>query len=217
MSLKKLIKKSSIYKQYKKRRHIAKHELLEREGSSLLKEFIQCCTSCNITYWLEFGTLLGAYRDKKFIQNDIDIDVAVYLKDARTLYGVLTNSGFKLVREFHVVGENGLEQTYEFNGLTIDVMYFYEHENTLWCNGVGESLHKTKFAKYRVSAHYFQPFGISEIDFLGMKVCIPDNVEDHLKEIFGDGFRVYDPDFSGDLNKILYPINEKYAIGFVLY
>ena len=113
-----------------------RHSLLLREGATLLYEFIRCCTDMQIPYWLEFGTLLGAYRDGAFIQNDTDLDVGAYLQDARRLNQALTQAGFRLVREFHVVGENGLEQTYEYHELTIDVMYFYEQEGYVWCNGV---------------------------------------------------------------------------------
>ena len=114
--LKKNFVYKNIYLPYKRRKKQKlckiKHELLEKEGKNLIAAFSQCCIRHNISYWLEFGTLLGAYRDKQFIKNDIDIDVGVYLKDAHILYKALTEQGFKLVREFHVVGENGLEQTY---------------------------------------------------------------------------------------------------------
>ena len=56
-----------------------RHSLLLREGATLLYEFILCCTDMQIPYWLEFGTLLGAYRDGAFIQNDTDLDVGAYL------------------------------------------------------------------------------------------------------------------------------------------
>lgn len=223
--LKEILKKSIIYKKVYKPYRLSKiaelkrikHELLEKEGKNLLENFTQCCMKHNIPYWLEFGTLLGAYRDKNFIKNDMDIDVGVYLSDARTLYDVLTNNGFKLVREFHVVGENGLEQTYEYHGVTIDVMYFYKYEDMLWCNGVYQLGHKNKLIKLQVTSHFFQPFGISEMEFLNLKVSVPDNTEAHLKEIFGDGFMVYDPNFPGDFNKLVYPITEKYATGFHIY
>lgn len=191
-----------------------RHSLLLREGATLLYEFIRCCTDMQIPYWLEFGTLLGAYRDGAFIQNDTDLDVGAYLQDARRLNQALTQAGFRLVREFHVVGENGLEQTYEYHELTIDVMYFYEQEGYVWCNGVVLPKITHKLLTAQVTAHWFHPFTLSTMSFLDMQVSIPANTEAHLMEIFGEGYRVYDPNFSGDLNKVYYPRNEKKAIGF---
>lgn len=176
-------------------------------------------TEHNITYWLEFGTLLGAFRDKAFIPNDFDLDVGTDLSNANSMYKALTKSGFRLVREFHVVGENGLEQTYEYKGVTIDIMYFFLKEGYLWCNGVSLPARRQwgKLTHAQVTAHWFTPFRTKTFECFGLDVLIPENTEQHLREIFGDGYKIYDPDFPGDLNKIRYPIKEKVATGFVYY
>ncbi len=193
------------------------HTLLMQEGEKLLYNFINCMNNNNITYWLEFGTLLGAYRDGNFIPNDVDLDVGAKLEDANRIYYILTENGFRLVREFHVIGENGLEQTYEYNGVNIDVMYFFEKDGLSWCNGGALPKRKSKLFRTQVTAHWFKPFTTCTMSFLNMEVKIPYNTEEHLKEIFGNGYMIYDPNFTGDLNKIIYPIKEKYAIGFYLY
>ena len=201
-----LIKKSKVRKQ-------RMHELFVKEGENVLKTFVECMNANNITYWLEYGSLLGAYRDGNFVPNELDLDVGVYLSDANRVYHAMRNAGFKLVREFHVVGENGLEQTYEYKGITIDLMYFYEKDGMMWCNGVAGKF-SSKFTEYVVTAHYFKPFLCTSFDFLGMKVSIPSNTEDHLIETYGPNFRVYDPNFKIDFNKVFYSIDEKRAIGF---
>ena len=202
------------------RRNIARRRTCFKEGAEeLLRKFVTCMDEHDITYWLEFGTLLGAYRDHEFIPNDFDLDVGTYLENANIVYCSLTNNGFRLVREFHVVGENGLEQTYEYKGVTIDVMYFFKKENNLWCNGVTLPPRRKweKVTTTMVTAHWFSPFGTTTILFKGLNVKVPDNTESHLIEIFGTGYKVYDPDFKGDLNKTRYPLSEKTAIGFVYY
>ena len=191
--------------------------IFQKEGKNLLRLFVKTMEESGLTYWLEFGTLLGAYRDGEFIPNDLDIDVGAHLEDARSIYHTLTQHGFRLVRDFHVVGENGLEQTYEYHGATIDVMYFYNCDGFFWCNGASFPRKWNKVVKIQVTAHWFKPFGITHMDFKGMKVAIPDNVEEHLIEIFGLGFKVYDPNFHGDLNKKRFPIEEKWGMGVVYY
>lgn len=49
----------------------------------LLDALDTLCTKHNLTYWLDFGTLLGACRNKSFIPWDDDIDVSMPLKDYR--------------------------------------------------------------------------------------------------------------------------------------
>ena len=202
----------------KAKKFIARRRALFEEGAeSLLRNFVECMNENNIPYWLEFGTLLGAYRDGDFIPNDIDLDVGAYLKDANRIYHSLLKSGFKLVREFHVVGENGLEQTYEYNGVTIDVMYFYEREGLFWCNGAVFPQKRNKAIYTQVTAHWFIPFTIVQFDFMGISVFIPENIEEHLKEIYGVDFMIYNPNFKGDLNKCSYKLSEKSGTGFVYY
>lgn len=36
----------------------------------------------NVLFWLDYGTLLGAYREHDFIKHDFDLDIGLWLKDA---------------------------------------------------------------------------------------------------------------------------------------
>ena len=61
-------------------RHHIQHTILNLVGtlSALFDEH-------NITYWLDSGTLLGAYREKSVIPYDVDADVGLTLDGYRTL------------------------------------------------------------------------------------------------------------------------------------
>ncbi len=196
-----------------------KQQVFKQEGLNALRQLVAIFDAEDIRYWLEFGTLLGAYRDGAFVPNEMDLDVGVHLSDARRIYHLLTKNGFSLCREFHVVGENGLEQTYEYHGATIDIMFFYETEGFMYCDGaiIPANYKKLNVFEHGTTSHKFTIFECTKMSFLGIDVSIPANTEEHLIEIFGEGFRVYDPDFKVDYNKTFYSKENRPGIGFAKY
>ncbi len=228
MNVLNIIKSTFIYKYIYHPYSLAKRKKLKKqrrvlflkEGVNALKIFADCLNSRNIPFWLEYGTLLGAFRDNSFVPNELDLDIGAYLKDAKQIFNALKKSGFVLVREFHIVGENGLEQTYSYKGTTLDVMYFFHEKSSLFCTGANFDLMKVKKNKpffTQATSHKFKNFQITKYRFYDIDVWIPSNTEEHLIEIYGPTFRVYDPNFKVDLNKTFYPLDEKKCIGFVNY
>jgi phosphorylcholine metabolism protein LicD len=61
----------------------------------LFFKFINLLEANDIFFWIDFGTLLGAYRDKGFITGDDDIDISTWSENYWTIRKIIDLSGWK--------------------------------------------------------------------------------------------------------------------------
>lgn len=175
-------------------------------GLTLLTHFDEVMQRANIPYSLVFGTLLGAVRDNGFIKHDLDIDVAVWGdSDAHQIEKVLINSGFQLYKRIEVDnGVFGREETYIYNGVSIDLFYFYDFDNDLKyttvfvpfddCKTFDDSL-KRYGGLLPIQLILPLDVQVRYIPFLGINVPIPINAIEFLVARYGENWRIPDPTF----------------------
>jgi len=78
------------------------HETLQKVLYILLCAFKDICEKNNITYWIQAGTLLGAYRHNGWIPWDDDLDVGMLESDLRKLKEILKDHPiFKIEDYYH--------------------------------------------------------------------------------------------------------------------
>ena len=171
-------------------------EILNTVYSSDLKDY-------NI--WLDFGTLLGYYRENDFISHDLDMDFGVQVssfEEFEVIEKYLINNGFSRTKEFYF-NKNLVELSYSYKGLNVDFI-IYNKENDIvssdtiffMTNALGNP---TRYEVY----HYEIPFsGLKECDFKGMKVKVPDNTQEYLRTLYGEDFEIPNTNYNWKENPI---------------
>ncbi len=95
---------------------------LQKCDAQLLKIFDRICEKYNLTYWLDYGTLLGAVRHNGFIPWDDDTDVSMPRKDYNKLLNLkdfFIQKGLNFSTE--TPGRIGIAYMHERTGIWIDV------------------------------------------------------------------------------------------------
>lgn len=85
-----------------KNRFTSEHPYLNPEiAFNNLKDFVQILEDFNVEYYLFYGTLLGIYRDKRLIEYDHDVDIAIKASEKNFLFEIFHNfetHGFEIKR-----------------------------------------------------------------------------------------------------------------------
>lgn len=217
MNLTEFIKKSLIYKLYNKRnskkakeRREIRKEYFRKEGAVLLKQFSSALNQEGITFWLDFGTLLGFYREHDFIKHDCDLDFGAYLNDSDNIRRVLENHGFKRIMQFRT-SDGGLEECYKYMNTTLDVFYFRPEGNRLYCNSFSPCHHtiKDKLSRRKpcfVKKIYIPNNGFVAMEYKGCLVNVPKDMAAHLEMHYGKDFMTPNPkfDYKKEATNIVY-------------
>ena len=185
---------------------------LDSKRSNLLKEnFEQILTIVysselkNYNIWLDFGTLLGYYRENDFISHDLDMDFGIQvssLEEFEVIEEQLINNGFNRTKEFYF-NKNLVELSYSYKGLNVDFIIYKKEDDKVssdtiffMTNALGKP---TRYEVY----HYKIPFsGLKECDFKGMKVKVPDNTQEYLRTLYGEDFETPNTNYNWKENPI---------------
>jgi len=185
----------NTFLRYKSRR---RKENFKNYNSEILIKLHLAFQELDITYWLDFGTLLGAIREKNFISHDLDIDIGVLdtldnkLRDK--IHLALIKYGFS--KKYYFVYNNRIrEETYSYKGVSIDIFY-YEKNNSLvttyyFLPEKGKSREKTisdRGGLIPIEAKF--PFtGVREDIFLGIKTFYPENTIEYIVARYGKNYK----------------------------
>lgn len=216
-----------IYEWYKKIFSNYRNKLFLENGERVLQEFSDTLNSINVNYSIFAGTLLGAVREKNFLSHDMDIDTCIFYKDySNKIESSLQAAGFKLVRQYWV--DNGLsggEQTYQKDGVDIDVFYIYVDKDgtTYQCDfmhpdGTSNSYHAMETLGYVSVRRLNFPVKYSFVKLtLGrIEVQAIENYSEWLCHRYGNDYMTPNPKFrdKGDNPEIINWIEKKAIFTF---
>lgn len=181
--------------------------VLSKKWKDALYAFDDVCKELWVEYWLEFGTLLWAIRDKDFISHDVDIDMGMYLKDFdEKNQKVFEKHGFKFLHSFQVDdGSRYKEQSFTFKWVPLDIFYFNQENGDKMCYTFvpekGKTYAQTLDALWGLltKEHRFTDEGTIPYEFKGKKVLIPKNWEEHLISCYGKKYTIKDPNYSNTI------------------
>ena len=170
----------------------ARNDNFQKYAADRLRSFKECLDKNNLKFWLTSGTLLGAYREKRLLTHDIDIDVAMFISDMEHAKQVLTANGFVLEHEFGVVGEGVSELSFCCKDVKIDI-FFVEVKNEKFVHNIffkgNDSNRNDDFC---VIEMFLPQTGFIEYEFLGEKYLIPEKTTEYLTANYGPNFMIPD-------------------------
>ena len=185
------------------------NSFFEKDAVKLLKNVTDILEKENIDYYLDFGTLLGAIRDKRLIPWDNDLDITILnskdfkkiplvLKKIEKEFGYSTKtitfkeSNLRRKKKNRKIYYEDLEFTNEDNfqqakikkkrlfGLYyVRLDLFFKYEKDNFYNFVADG------KKYQIETKYLKD-GLTKIEFYGNEFYVPKEYKEYLTAVYGN-------------------------------
>ncbi len=178
---------------------------MRKNGLEMLQMADKAFTSMGVQAFLTFGTLLGAYRDKRFIAYDPDVDLGVI--DAtlpENMTEVMQQHGFQLYKQ-NVIPESNqiVEDTYIYKGIHLDVFHYFEDKDDYYT--LVALMHETKEWKEANATDGFPCEKVTVVKtdfqrqkFMGIDVYMPNKTHEWLVDMYSESYKTPIKNWSGD-------------------
>ncbi len=193
-----------IYEPYRKAKvdYVTKkrRKALHRDGVETINSIEKALTDYGVTYFADYGTLLGIIRDHDFIQWDNDLDYGLIVDDDfdwDKFEKHMNRHGFNKIREFSLM-EKITEQTYSYKNSELTVDFFAKlYDNKRLASYIYYHMQEYKYQS-EMDFHvrkmmYTIVNATKEVRFKGTHVTVPDNAEQYLESAYSKKWRIPDP------------------------
>lgn len=186
-------------------RNKALSEKLVQDQDRNLGLIVEALRGLDIQAFCAYGTLLGIVRDGGLIPYDTDMDMAILESESFSwdaLEKALESHGLKKECSYAYEG-NVTEQRYILpDGLWVDFFLFQKKDpDTLrsFFYFKDRTVAYENRDVFHVKANYYPMIhGVTEMEFHGMRVPVPENPEKHVEDVYGPGWRTPDPNCRPD-------------------
>jgi hypothetical protein len=170
---------------------------LKQQAEQNLRDIKQILDELKVVFWLDAGTLLGAYRDKDFcVGDEDDVDLCTwegYLTVRPEITRMAQERGFELLHEWQ------LEICLGRGGSRVDI--FFNGKN-------GTEAYRHLYAGTQILRYLVVPSRFYEVlvpyEFKGMQFLIPSPTEEYLELKYGDWKTpVHRGNYSFQMDKLL--------------
>ena len=143
-----------------------------------------------ITAWLDWGTLLGAYREKKFIVYDFDVDLGFSYEDYKKLQDLKVRvAGNKTGIIFGSYTLNPYMPSVmcaSYLNIKLD-LYIWFKKGDKHNLAMNYNVDKAKYFVNQVPFHYHNK--LDKMFFLGREYYVPFDIENYIHLLYGDTWK----------------------------
>ena len=171
-------------------KHNAKYKEMRMDALKIVMEIF---AEAKVRYWLDCGSLLGAWRDNKIMPHDFDIDLSILGEEdferaraalTRNLpkrYSVQHGTEYadKLEVDDDESGTYTLPDGVVWPNVSIDINKYVQRED----GTLKQLYHNYNLAERRYQLEWLLPF--SDILFEGVWLPCPREIEPYLEEMYG--------------------------------
>lgn len=186
-------------RKYDKAQYQKQKDMVHVHGLQTLKYMKEGFAEIGEEFWLDYGTLLGAVREKDFIGHDKDLDIGCFNIDDQKkaeLVKALEKKGVKLYKQYEMDGKI-FEQAFHYNGLHIDIFYYWKTDgDKVWCyfSDIGTKMEFENHPNYQIAKGYRTQSvtsrfsGLMDYEFKGEMFKIPTNYHEYLVDNYGTSY-----------------------------
>lgn len=174
---------------------------LQKHGWETLKKLHYVFTENHVSYFFDYGTLLGLIREHGFIKHDDDIDLTIMPNTLSpyAVYEILMRNGFTFLHGFKIENKIVEFTVLDANGLSVDIFFPRKDENgkfygiDIFWDPAKE--YPSQLENTAVETPYTLPSKLATMTLHDVEVSIPEDYTKLLVEEFGSTWNIPDAKF----------------------